>query len=402
MDIEDFDAFDAIFCVVVENDPVVGRFFTDPVSPGDVMVDASVLDDSDVRDANPFVREYEESLSSRSAVFSGQPDQYSVGDPIKAAMSQNGDRTLFKRGILSLPGQQFSSDECSFTRIATYRDDAFLLRQLFSDPSFLSIPRQHPVLRSALLEREVYPNQPQMEMCRQRVSLSEDGCKAIGTHTLIRDVLVGSRPNVNPSSASGYLNVELGSAYFQDSSTGDINSLDGFPETEFVTDGTTCSCNNITSEVIYRIFHDGEGLISRVLADVVTTRIEGECGSMAGLPITSGVTNEPEQNIRNNLLDDATLGNGNAVPRQRSGNPGYERSSPVLAGKPSGDGDFIEAATQGLQLRGPDLNGRCSQENATFVGVRFNEDLVFGCRVTLTTTELEDLCDADDVRSFFI
>lgn len=397
MEIEDFNAFDAAFCVVVENNPVVGQFFTDPVPAGETNLNPSALDESSVQEANPFANQYLESLVQRDGFFEGQPDYYSIGSLVKAARDTGAGLEPFRGGYLALLGQSLSSSQCSFSRIASFRDDAFVLRQLLDKP-FVTTPSRNPTLGSSLLENVVYTNQPQMDTCYASVTLSSGGCHSLSTQQFIEELRVGSRPNVNPSITNGFLSVTTGSVFVTDTGTGSVVEANNLPQTTFVQDGVTCSCSNVTSEIVYSLTYDGEGLLVGANADVSLTTVQGTCDTVVHIPVTTGITYVPQNSIQQTLQNDATLSNGNAVPRERSGNPGYQRSTPVLAGRrinAGTDDEAVDAFTQGLQMRGPDSGGFCKSSGfsaSSSIGVRFNEDLVFGCEREMTVSELSTVC----------
>eukprot|EP01138_Halocafeteria_seosinensis_P006267 gb/GECG01006408.1/.p1 GENE.gb/GECG01006408.1/~~gb/GECG01006408.1/.p1 ORF type:complete len:718 (+),score=67.63 gb/GECG01006408.1/:1-2154(+) len=399
MEIEDFNAFDAAFCVVVENNPVVGQFFTDPVPAGQTNLDSSTLDEASVKEANPFVRQYLESLADRDSFFIDQPSTYSVGTPVKAAQDTGSGLEPFRGGFFTLLGSSGSSSQCSFSRIATFRDDAFALRQLFDEPDYTA-PHQSPTLGSTLLENVVYTNEPQLDTCYASITFSSSGCESLSTNRFIESLRIGRQPDANPSTPSDFLNVETGSIFVQDVDTGKAPEADNLPDTTFLDEGGMCSCRNVTSEIVYTLEHNGEGSLVGARADVSLTTIQGTCGSVQYIPVTTGITYVPEESIQQDLQNDATLENGNAIPRERSGNPGYQRSTPVLAGRrinAGTDDEAVEAFTQGLQMRGPDSGGLCKNSDfnsGSFVGVRFNEDLVFGCDVELTVSDLDSDCQS--------
>ncbi|KAA0152435.1 hypothetical protein FNF29_04001 [Cafeteria roenbergensis] len=184
----------------------------------------------------------------------------------------------------------------------------------------------------------------------------------------------------------------------------------------------TCSCEGVLVGYDASIASDGQGKLTKVTFDVRVATLTGlpcsagaatgNASAAAGAAFSLAGSVAYTASAEASSAVTTSLELNNIVARSRSGNPGYVAGSPVQAGvltsdpTPGSSKTAVLAATDGLQLVGPGSGGACAVTGgaaasgpASTKSVRFGEDVVVGCSLSLTPAELEALCTAAGAAS---
>ncbi|KAA0164385.1 hypothetical protein FNF27_07801 [Cafeteria roenbergensis] len=184
----------------------------------------------------------------------------------------------------------------------------------------------------------------------------------------------------------------------------------------------TCSCEGVLVGYDAAIASDGQGKLTKVTFDVRVATLTGlpcsagaatgNASAAAGAAFSLAGSVAYTASAEASSAVTTSLELNNIVARSRSGNPGYVAGSPVQAGvltsdpTPGSSKTAVLAATDGLQLVGPGSGGACAVTGgaaasgpASTKSVRFGEDVVVGCSLSLTPAELEALCTAAGAAS---
>ncbi|CAM9640361.1 unnamed protein product, partial [Phaeothamnion confervicola] len=266
--------------------------------------------------------------------------------------------------------------------------------------------------------------------CTRRVfNLTADCAGLLGGRRFGQDLYVGEDGTSAPSASGGtggYVPVTVSSVTWRDWDTGaEFDFSDGYNCDAFYFDGSDASssctvgtaagssaalsnatvaagCVNALVGACYTVWHDGDGAVTAVEADLTVTNVPATAGNNAGDDdgdSTDYIDVQQSFTVQfRGSADVARSGDlGNFVNRSRSGNPGYLVGLPVLSGTPSDSGTYVAAAQSGLQILGGG-DGTCdsavssSSTVAAVSSVLFGYDILGCCALALTRVELEEMC----------
>eukprot|EP00761_Pharyngomonas_kirbyi_P014835 gb/GECH01014865.1/.p1 GENE.gb/GECH01014865.1/~~gb/GECH01014865.1/.p1 ORF type:complete len:622 (+),score=104.50 gb/GECH01014865.1/:1-1866(+) len=197
----------------------------------------------------------------------------------------------------------------------------------------------------------------------------------------LRNVFLGSRGDLRERSIglSEYVPISASSIkkYNQDNS--EFNELTELPSTEF--DSISSSCENAIQRVRYIVRYESGRIIS-ASADVTIKDVDMDSNKFL------------EQEFSLDFIE------GNGEYRLRSGNPGYISGLPVLGG--------VLVENEGEQAIAESKSGltvpsgfQCFSNSKT--PITFRDEMIAGCSVTLSLSELRDVCqNGNGLRDEFL
>lgn len=380
----------SLFCVSVDNNEVIGEFYTSPAEESMAVATAFLR--------NPKAQSFTAAVTSDtstdmlsaaiSTININMKDAYEPGDMIKIFMPSTSSETV--RGpVLMGFGPTLGSNECWDADTVGFE-----------------------------LSKAAAP-------CTRIIKDVEDECARTSSPFALASwvnpyVLVAKYPNVTRSDAesisSSVLNIEF-EAYELNDDTGELVVLDDtvllnyfmYPELDVDSTTNETFCYGMLDRLELSIEHDGEGHLSGVHALVVVKNV---AASDASFPVSITQSFGYSFSSTQESIDpsDLTLANGNLETYSRSGNPGYLTHYPVRVGilatntTPVGNdtttesADVISEMIDGLKLPGL---GDCNVDMALHstvepIIVNFGEDSHMVCTLALTADEFEELCTGAD------
>lgn len=426
-----------VLCIAVDNNPLDGQYYVDPG-----LQDASVLSSPAYTPAHSYVAP---GRTSAAAAAASAPAFYDVGAPIPAAtvadlagnIAISNPLRSFGSGVFSLPSIGVGGSGSASEACAAPGSAGGAVGFMTGAP-----------LRSCV---QALPT-----------GLDAASCASLGAAVWTTALRLGSSPQAVVSGASpAWVPVTLGSVFQlmgNNASLLRLSSAAGAAAVAgggvFTATGSGCTCAGVLVGVAYRvsIFQSGSTITS-VEADAVLADVGApleQCGLSAGggglplpVPFSAAVSFIPDAASVAALAPPPSLANDNLLPVERSGWPGYEPGSPILAGVmttasgvpvasaaaadqkavarsvPADPGDSFAAASanatgvgtgrMGLHLRGAAADGSCAAlptipagtgggiailpaDPAQAVPVTFSDNAVVGCTLQLTAAQFAALC----------
>jgi tectonic-1/3 len=362
---------DGVMCVVKDNNPSKGFYFTDPgVQP------ASLLSNIAVKPAHSFGH------SAMTVTSESSRTKYTVGDRVQVAVLDGNNAVPAFQGYWPLPTAGLDG-RCT---------DANPVRF------------QEPVTSNTCI--------------RETQDLVAD-CAAMGLNArrYTSDLLIVKNyqgPVKRLTPVSQYLNIVPGvvrdSANIIPGLT--INNTGVLPATSY--DTTTATCVNVLVSAHYHVHYnpstsgtetkDSGAEITSITVDAVLMNISGTGAK--------SILQEFLVDFRSTATPSTSLAQNNNYNKSRSGNPGYMVGRPVLAGLKqtlakvqdvSGEKNAISVFSGGLRfpLRAAG-NGACKSLSEGYGDqVLFGMDTKIGCTVSMTPAALKTMCNAKSVPSYF-
>lgn len=396
MTLQKHPAMESVLCIVVDNNPIAGQYFSDPGQKS-----PDVLSQAGIARTYTYKQPATSSSATTPAAF------YDVGTRMVAARSIGaGALRPAYGGWWGVPAAG-ADGECELagggSGFVSFRSDIA--------PTRCSVTRL----------------------------VSAQTCEALSADRLLTELSIGASPQAVPATPAGYVQVALGDVLVADAATGQLTTP-AAPATAIVStfNAGSCSCSAAVVAVSYRVAYSATGgTVTSVTADVVVAPIAqtvGVCGTEpVSVPQTIAVTFVPD--AASSAAIDGSFADSNAVPYTRSGNAGYFRGAPVAAGvlisqasgyfdpatQPlatdklaiaraapptaatifTGADNGVGTAGMGLTVRGPAADGSCvaysagaaaGTDAALPVPVTFGDDMAFACTLTLTPAQLQTLC----------
>ncbi|KAA0158311.1 hypothetical protein FNF31_00814 [Cafeteria roenbergensis] len=395
---------EGVVCVAVDNSPYAGSFLSDPGLPG-----AAVFSRTDVAADPTFVESAEvRALASlRTATAAVAPGLYLPGQPVLAARASGSSLSSSGGGVLRLPGPALGGG-CADAVVALAQQPG---KWSCSQPAPVTAAQcaaLTPAARLGTLRVAALPTAPVSDpasalwLAPNATSLFEisasTGAATNATAATTAAILVA--PQAGDTSVAG----RAGTFAAEGGGTG------------------TCSCEGVLVGYDAAIASDGQGKLTKVTFDVRVATLTGlpcsagaatgNASAAAGAAFSLAGSVAYTASAEASSAVTTSLELNNIVARSRSGNPGYVAGSPVQAGvltsdpTPGSSKTAVLAATDGLQLVGPGSGGACAVTGgaaasgpASTKSVRFGEDVVVGCSLSLTPAELEALCTAAGAAS---
>lgn len=426
-----------VLCIAVDNNPLDGQYFVDPG-----LQDASVLSSPAYTPAYSYATP---GRVSAAAAAASAPAFYDVGAAIPAAtvadlagsVAVANPLRSFGSGVFSLPSVGVGGSGSGSEACAAPGSAGGAVGFMAGAP-----------LRSCV---QALP-----------AGLDAASCASMGAAVWTTALRLGSTPQAAVSGASpAWVPVALGSVFQLMASNASLLRLGSGAGAAavagggvFSASGSSCTCAGVLIGVAYRvsIYQTASSITSAeadaVIADI-TAPIE-QCGLGVGggglplpVPFSAAVTFIPDAASVAALSPPASLANDNLLPVERSGWPGYEAGSPILAGVmttasgvpvssaaatdqkavarsvPAAPGDSFAAAAanvtgvgtgrMGLHLRGAAADGSCAAlptipagtggaiailpaDPAQAVAVTYTDNAVAGCTLQLTAAQFAALC----------
>lgn len=422
-----------VLCIAVDNNPLDGQYYVDPG-----LQDASALSSPAYTPAYSYVAP---ARVSSSAAAASAPAFYDVGRAIPAAtvadlsgnVAVSNPLRAFGAGIFSLPSVGAGGSGSAAEPCAEPGSAGGAIGFMTGAP-----------LRSCV---QVLPQ-----------GLTAASCASLGAAVWTTALRLGSTPQAVVSGASpAWVPVTLGSVFQLmqgNASLLRLSTAAGAAAVSgggvFTASGSGCTCSGALIGVAYRVsIFQSASSITSAEADVVIADISvpltqcGPGGAPLPVPFSAAVSFIPDAASVAALSPPASLANDNLLPVERSGWPGYEPGSPVLAGVmmtasgvpvssapasdqkalarsvPAAPGDSLAAASanitgvgtgrMGLHLRGAAADGICAAlpaipagsgggiailpaDPAQPVAVTFGDNSVAGCTLQLTAAAFAAMC----------
>lgn len=395
---------EGVVCVAVDNSPFAGSFLSDPGLPG-----AAVFSRTDVA-ADPTFVESEElrALASlRTATAAAAPGLYLPGQPVLAARASGSSLSATGGGVLRLPGPALGGS-CADAVVALTQSPGSWSCSQQAPVSAAQCAALTPAARLGTLRVAALPTAP--------VSDPSSALWLTPNASTLVEVSASSGATSNTTAAAT-------AAILLEPQPGDTSVAGRAGTFSGEGGGTgTCSCEGVLVGYDAAIASDGQGQLTKLTFDVRVATLaglpcsadaaSGNATAAAGASFTLGGAVAYTASASASSAVTTSLELNNIVARGRSGNPGYLPGLPVLAGVLTSDPTSgssktaVLAATEGLQLVGPGSGGACavsggaaSSAAASTSSIRFGEDVVVGCSLSLTPAELETLCTAAGVAS---
>ncbi len=370
------DGISGFLCVVKDNNPTKGNFYTAVATP---QSDA-VLDASGVAPLHSFKPVPLATLTSSTQTA------FVPGDRLQATYAASGgvDATGLAAfgGYLPLPTAGIDG------RCSTHNGVRF----------------QTPVTENRCARTAVESTVTLSDACTQQFSWTP----YMGANVLFVRKAYASSITVGVPSSAEYVPVEVGTIHVRDPSTGALTAAGSLPATAW--DGTTCT--NAVRSLHYQVTYsqlqaasgdtaESGGQVTRVVANVVLEPL-----TASGTGTSQSLSSEQE------FLVDFLRAGGSNETRSRSGNPGYEMGRPVLAGSlVNNNAEGTETPKSAIAqvkdgLRVPffaDRAGACLKGTAAALDdqpagqqVLFGHDLLVTCLLRgVTRADLKSMCEKD-------
>ncbi|TMW56232.1 hypothetical protein Poli38472_008880 [Pythium oligandrum] len=349
----------SVLCVAVDNNEVVGDYIT-PAEEADMTAANAFL-------KNPKPYSFLMTSETSESVVTMAKTAYEVGDSVRV-FARSSQQTI---AAPVLVGQGISIDSNACAGLNPVR---FLIDW---EPS----------------------------SCFQQIDDLETACKTAGSvldpASVAANLWIAQNPSVSSASQTSRLvaiEVQLQQRELETQTTTilSIPYRAYYPSPQFMTDGTTATCQGALLGVEYTIYHNGKGHIERATALLTIGNVSLD-GANTKTPFTT------EQSFRTTFQSTATitrsLEKGNLVSYDRSGNPGYLLHHPVRVGVMA---TSTESASQGVKvvsemasgLSLPGL-GDCNEilSLGSSLPVLFGEDMQVTCTLSLTASDFRSLCE---------
>lgn len=383
MELQEHSSLDAVMCVAVVNNPVVGNFFTDPVPSGDAALDPSTFDRSDLVLAGgaSFV-------PSSSVPTASTASSYSVGATLTAALnSSTGTLSSYNGNVFAVLGSPDSGSACPRYTPVRFRESlagaAWDANSVPPAGGAVSLPPSETV------------------RCTSTGPVSSSLCSALSPALLGDRLVIGRAPNAVPSGgAAGYVSPVVTRVSVLDASTGTVSAgTVGQAAVGSSFNATTGACTNAAVQAALEVQYSSAGQVTGATVELV----------LADLVPASASADFPFQVARSVSFaaDAATAGQvqlsagaGNLVSRRQSGSPGYAPGANLIAGVQLQAGGAIHADQTGLLLYAAGAGGTCVTDatlsSAALAVVRVNEDMALSCGLALDAAGLAAACSATE------
>lgn len=367
---------DGVMCVVKDNNPSKGFYYTDPG-----VQTPSLLDSVDVKPAVSF--------GHSSGVSSSQSrrTKYTVGDKIQSAVAESTTAAVPAfQGYWPLPLAGLDG-RCTDANPTIFRQ---------------------PVVANKCI--------------RETKSVTNNCATAFNARKYTTDLLIVKNFQAEITSLSPlsqYLTVTAGTVRKKSGNTYTAvdlgENVTQLPVTTW--NATTNLCENALVEAHFHVTYDpttGAADVSKESGSVITAITVDAVIMDVSATGHAAIEQEFLVDYRSTETPSSSIDNNNNYNTSRSGNPGYIQGRPVLAGKKvtkakvqdvSPEKNAIAMYSGGLRL--PimiNADGSCGQIQAmTSFGdqVLFGMDTKVGCTITVDKAGLETLCNAKAVPSYF-
>jgi len=360
---------DNMLCVAEDNNPSLGEYITAPTT----------LSSSDFSSAISSTSFYFDDGSTDVQVLepvaSGEAPEYKVGNVILAAkVDSGGALQIINGGGFAIPT---ASSDGSCTSFGNF------MRYLSAD----------------------------LSSCVHRVSDLSSKCVAGGelsaTKFFDATLRVGTIRTATTTTPTLWSNLNYTGVYSTPDPDSDERtflgsatlSADGTSTTSSFTmpepswDGVTCTCSNVLRRVEYTVHHEESGQVSSIPAPDVVIVLTS---------ITASSCSAPSANIVQEFQTTYELNSASTTSttplRPKSGNPGYITGLPLLSGLLT---EYDDAGTmkqailqdeEGMIVMPVDSAGLCSTTGTRSSSIAFGQDQRLSCYLSLTQTDLQDLC----------
>ncbi|GAB5367975.1 hypothetical protein AAMO2058_001278100 [Amorphochlora amoebiformis] len=396
---------DGLLCIDRSNDPSEGTYYdtisTPPTSALDSIVSSTAYT-------------YQKNLVQTPTPT---PSVYSFGEKIVAATGNSTYLTSTATGYLPVPARNHMSECSRLSRFAQYR-------------RFVDTEEGECVLYTS--------------------NLASDCASVFSAQNYGNNLWVGKNPTSIPTDATGYVSVSLSSVWLLDTSTGKYSLIGNTEVPAPYYTSTSCTCDRALKTVIYTLNHTETGSIVSASADIVVTSVSADSSSCTTArstatfmvryytasdftesptlspntispttPTTSSPTSgpstlssaptvSPTESPTYTVSPSVTPVSRNLEPLPKSGNPGYRKGFPVLAGSLALENSTstrtaINRFLEGLVLLGHTSTGACTVPTSTTrlrQGIRFGVASMVGCKLSLTLADLESAC-ASGIETYF-
>eukprot|EP00793_Prasinoderma_coloniale_P006518 PRCOL_00001348-RA len=326
-------------CVTTDNNPSLGRFFSDPTGDGYTATQGA-------EDTIAAVAARSTAFADSAAEESAESDAsitFKVGLPIPAFVGAARDTAVPapRGGNFALPGTAFGATCVEGARPVRFMNDAHA------------------------------------SACERLLNAGSCGVGGAFDASSFTSLFLATN-----GGAGDRVQVTISSVTVIDATDGTRNPVDlagGVAIPTPVYDAVAATCTNAVSAVSYTVSYSSDGAISAVSVDVEVLSVTR---SAVYVPVTYAATFENT--------------NSPGIERPTSGMPGYDEGASVLAGAvaqaPSGDGrTAVDQFVGGLRIPGADETGACSPSAS--VAVRFGGSTVSQCKMSFTLDQLRTMCE---------
>lgn len=367
MELQQHTTLDAITCIAVDNNPVEGDFYKDPVPGSATSLDSGVFDRSDVQASSS-------SLVLSQVVATSTSTAFSVGETIPAAVASGSTLASLEGNQLRFMGAFSGISSCSIASQVRFRQAASQGASAFVAPAA-------PAPGSSAAQ------------CRFSGPITAETCAALNPALWADTIRIGTAPNAVASNPASYLAPTVGSVDALDVATGQrTQSTDAVAAAGSVYNATTAECQNALLGLELTLRYSSSGTITAAaVALVIATITPATPATVVTLPVRSTVLFAPDASALAGMPVSAAA--GNQIARSLSGSPGYKVGAPVLAGNQAADDAGIQQDLTGLLLYGSSASGSCSSgSSAPLLLVQASLDLSSTCAMSMTDAQLQSRC----------
>lgn len=348
---------DSVLCVSVDNNEVAGEYFSK--APEEDMSVTNAFLKNPKPDSFLNVMVDTSGTDVLNSAMSSPNGAYAPGDAIRIFMKSSSSVGLAP--VLTTRAVSVGSNEC--WDMNPVRFD-------------LPVPFSECVVRSLSLGTEC---------------IAMDGRFSVAP--LVENIYVAKHPNVtSTSNQNDLISIEIDKLSLYNATTASMVDLQTpypsyFPIPTLVVNASTnvTTCQGSLLRMDYLVFHDGEGHIERVLANVTI----GDSTATEHIDVVQQFSVRFESTYAIPASQRSLL-NGNVQTYPRSGNPGYLLHHPLRVGVLASNSstDVIAEMTGGLTLPGP---SDCFAITNSFVA-NFGEDSQTSCSLSLTSDSFKTFC----------
>lgn len=375
-------AVDGMMCVVYDNSDVKGDFYDDPGYPSS----SSIFDQS----AGSKAYDYVDLVTDDNSIIASTTTEYDVGAVLPAAHKKGDGMHAAYGGYFPVPtaGVDGRCVESSYATFMTSVRDSSCLRVTDDLQSACEATFDAGRFTTGLYVG-VAPDSDWAETGGATKACDDDTAD-------------------DSCETAEWVKVRINTVKFLDPDSGDLTELVAGVAGSEALNSTFYGgvCRQALRSVTWTVIANNQNKISGVLADVVLTDV-AESNST-----TVPTVALQEFNIEYTAESfDMSYGvnareYGNAVNMSRSGNPGYIQGLPLLSGTrdyTAGDTDTMVARVPGLEVMGSATDGMCPNVTRGALptqSVEFGVDMMTGCMLSLTQSELATMCDDSETSPY--
>ncbi len=367
MELQQHTSLDAVTCIAVDNNPVEGDFYKDPVPSGATGLDAGVFDRSDVQASTS-------SLVVQQTVTTSTSSSYQLGDRIPAAVQVGSALQTLHGNQLKFMGTFSGVSSCSSLSQVRFRQAA-------------------ASSTSPFVAADTPPAGSSTASCMFTGPMTASTCSELSPQLWASSLRIGSAPNAVASNVAAYVTPSVTSVQALNVSTGERTSSTAAAAAAGSTfDATSAQCANALLSVQLTLSYSGSGAISAAaVALVIGTITPATASTPLVLPVRSTVLFVPDASAVSSMP--VSSAEGNQIARSLSGSPGYVIGAPVLAGNQASADAGIQQDRTGLLLYGSSAQGTCaSGPAASLLLVRASLDMSTSCALPMTDAQLQTRC----------